>query len=285
MPKKKGNGRTPADLARDKGHAGIARYLDGRRPLAEKGVRASFRDALAPGACLYFCAGGATPESVRWPWFVMVFNKILAQMLYVFKFFGPNTVPPAGVPARALGPGVPAAPPWVHAVGFQLQLCAWVFFLLTWRGDPGDLGEKTAHGGLRRAYDAYFDGLVRPGGAACAGGGGRALCHSCHIVKPPRSKHCRVRRTCVATFDHYCPYVGNTVGLYNYRWFVLYCLSFTLAALHWEVLAYARARAGGGDMLLYVSAAWFALFVAFGLAMLAYHAQLLAICPCRERGE
>jgi len=72
------------------------------------------------------------------------------------------------------------------------------------------------------------------------------------------------------------PYVGNTVGLYNYRWFVLYCLSFTLAALHWEVLAYARARAGGGDMLLYVSAAWFALFVAFGLAMLAYHAQLLA---------
>ena len=27
------------------------------------------------------------------------------------------------------------------------------------------------------------------------------------------------------------PYVGNTVGLYNYRWFVLYCLSFTLAAL------------------------------------------------------
>jgi len=29
MPKKKGNGRTPADLARDKRHAGIARYLDG----------------------------------------------------------------------------------------------------------------------------------------------------------------------------------------------------------------------------------------------------------------
>jgi len=54
------------------------------------------------------------------------------------------------------------------------------------------------------------------------------LCHTCRIVKPTRSKHCRVARRCVLVFDHHCPFVGTTVGLYNYSHFYLFLLSFCL---------------------------------------------------------
>ncbi|CAB9504244.1 protein phosphatase 6 regulatory ankyrin repeat subunit C [Seminavis robusta] len=56
------------------------------------------------------------------------------------------------------------------------------------------------------------------------------LCHTCHIARPLRSKHCRVTRTCVLMFDHHCPFVGNTVGLYNYPYFYFFLAS--LAFLH-----------------------------------------------------
>ncbi|XP_077135221.1 uncharacterized protein LOC143790285 isoform X3 [Ranitomeya variabilis] len=46
------------------------------------------------------------------------------------------------------------------------------------------------------------------------------LCHTCHLVKPLRSKHCRVTNRCVSHFDHYCPYVYNDVGQRNRTHFV-----------------------------------------------------------------
>ncbi|KAL7438432.1 hypothetical protein ACHAXH_003451 [Discostella pseudostelligera] len=54
------------------------------------------------------------------------------------------------------------------------------------------------------------------------------LCHTCRIVKPLRSKHCRVARRCVLMFDHHCPFVGTTIGLYNYIYFYLFLISFCL---------------------------------------------------------
>jgi palmitoyltransferase ZDHHC13/17 len=50
------------------------------------------------------------------------------------------------------------------------------------------------------------------------------LCHSCHIARPLRSKHCRITGTCVLAFDHHCPFVGATVGLYNVRLVDCCCL-------------------------------------------------------------
>ncbi|KAJ1217021.1 hypothetical protein NDU88_004618 [Pleurodeles waltl] len=65
------------------------------------------------------------------------------------------------------------------------------------------------------------------------------LCHTCHLVKPLRSKHCRVTNRCVACFDHYCPYLYNNVGYRNRAYFVAFlatmCMNCTIGAyLCWD---------------------------------------------------
>lgn len=57
-------------------------------------------------------------------------------------------------------------------------------------------------------------------------------CTSCGIVKPARSKHCRVTDRCVAKFDHHCIWLNNTVGERNYRWFMAYLLSNSVLMLY-----------------------------------------------------
>merc|ERR1719424_1826623 len=62
------------------------------------------------------------------------------------------------------------------------------------------------------------------------------LCHTCHIVRPLRSKHCSVQKRCVSCFDHFCPYVNNTMGSRNYKYFILFMafglVGVTMTAYH-----------------------------------------------------
>ncbi|KAG7491831.1 hypothetical protein MATL_G00008310 [Megalops atlanticus] len=86
------------------------------------------------------------------------------------------------------------------------------FFYQCCSKDPGTVTEEN-HAALVQVYP-YDRKLYHPG----------VSCPTCVLVKPARSKHCRVCNRCVHRFDHHCVWVNNCVGAQNSRHFLLYLL-------------------------------------------------------------
>lgn len=51
--------------------------------------------------------------------------------------------------------------------------------------------------------------------------GGARYCHKCSKFKPDRCHHSSNSGRCVLKMDHYCPWVANDVGFFNYKFFFL----------------------------------------------------------------
>jgi hypothetical protein len=106
----------------------------------------------------------------------------------------------------------------------------------------------------------------------------RPLCHTCHIVRPPRSKHDRFTRKCVLMFDHHCPFVSNTVGLYNYKWFYLFLLTMTVGLLgFWMGLILYVRRSPTTPWGVLCWGAYLGVHILMSGGMLVYHTQLMMV--------
>ncbi|XP_039257376.2 palmitoyltransferase ZDHHC17-like [Styela clava] len=101
----------------------------------------------------------------------------------------------------------------------------WYFFYKAMMTDPGIIScqEEQKKRTIIRA--AETDSLMI-----------EKFCSTCMVMKPLRSKHCAVTNKCIAKFDHFCPWVYNTVGAGNHRYFIGY-LFFLLGMLTWNVWA------------------------------------------------
>lgn len=61
--------------------------------------------------------------------------------------------------------------------------------------------------------------------------GAPAFCDKCKMWRPERAHHCKALDTCVLRMDHFCPWIGNTVGFCNHKQFMLMNLYISCASL------------------------------------------------------
>jgi hypothetical protein len=63
-------------------------------------------------------------------------------------------------------------------------------------------------------------------------------CSTCRFLKPARSKHCSICKTCVSRMDHHCVWVNNCLGRGNYKYFLALLLSTGVLIAYGAYLAY-----------------------------------------------
>lgn len=73
-----------------------------------------------------------------------------------------------------------------------------------------------------------------------------------HFYRPPRAHHCRVTNVVVDRFDHFCPWMGTTIGARNYRAFLCFLaatsvqIAVTVGFCVAHVVQHVRGPGGGG---------------------------------------
>ncbi|KAG8454115.1 hypothetical protein GDO86_000671 [Hymenochirus boettgeri] len=113
----------------------------------------------------------------------------------------------------------------LHILFLVCNIFMWIFFLKASLMDPGFLPRDTEEYNYSLAQALNFNDWKKGKNPL------NRLCHTCHLVKPLRSKHCRITNRCVSHFDHYCPYVYNDVGDRNRAFFVGFLASMCLSCL------------------------------------------------------
>jgi len=233
----------------------------------------SCRDFFTPRVWKSWLMGGGAKsvEHQRWPFLFVVVNMALGGLIFPLRIFANTTTITT-----------------LHLFTIFCMALMWTNFLLTYKTDPGSLSTESSDptlakvaGVLGQTYDEALESLGEETNnlgvnGSLTGERKTPLCHSCHLEKPLRSKHDRVTRRCILMFDHYCPFVGNAVGLYNYRFFYMYLFFHCLSITGFIISCAKHLSRFGFDWLTTLDMVWVGLFIIPGAGMFAYHTQLIA---------
>ena len=144
--------------------------------------------------------------------------RVLGMTLYVSPDVCVWLVPTGITIALAMGTYAmthDVSPLWEKVGCFGLALIAFAASLACGMTDPG-------------IYPRLMQGEADPLEGA---GHGFTLCRMCNIRRPPRTAHCYICGVCVLEHDHHCGVIGGCVGMRSLRWFTLYLVCISSAAL------------------------------------------------------
>ncbi len=116
-----------------------------------------------------------------------------------------------------------------------------------------------------------------PSSGECAVHDGVRWCGHCNAPKPIRAHHCTAMGECILRYDHYCPWVANAIGYYNYKFFVLFVLygwlSCVWVSLGFTPMMITHHNLGGAkvDITWGASMAW-VLALSFGVSLTLFGA-------------
>lgn len=248
-------GATPAQLAQEKGHSMLSSYLAtaARQAGRKKGAMAN-----------------------RWLSLGTAAGITALVMLYI------NACVLCASLAEPTPAHIAAAYLVVASAGLGL-----FFMYRTAMRDPGVL--RVGLEGRRASSSSSSSSVASEAASrmdlpALWAGNWGALCVTCKLVRPLGSKHCAVLNKCVARFDHFCPWVGNTVGKLNHRDFAAFLLLESIALI--ISVAAAAARVHGAHMAvpdLAVLAPSLLIFLAID-ASIAFPVVMLTIAQISQIG-
>mmetsp|Transcript_9947 Transcript_9947/g.12926 ORF Transcript_9947/g.12926 Transcript_9947/m.12926 type:complete len:653 (+) Transcript_9947:333-2291(+) len=291
-------GKTPLDLAIKKNRKSvqlvIESYLSTR---SEKSLMHFLKQMCSPKEWKMWLKGGGTGDVAhgsnnRFPFILNISSTLLGGLLFPMRFFVPENYNRMADRSGIL---------MIAVICYCIML---FFFFMVYTRNPGVLDvyeeksnrrsrrlsklknnqQRGQHWITSRTYELsnltkrlqqeYKEAVERMG---IDGGNDKStqLCHSCHIIKPYRSKHCRIMRRCVLMFDHYCPFVGNCIGLYNYAYFYFYCLFFVIADASLVATSVIYLRRVDNDLFTLIVTIYVGLYIIPSGFMVFYHSGLI----------
>jgi len=265
-------GKTPIMLARKKKRDVVVAVLSEYEDENKGKWGLTCKDLLDKNKMKGIITGqGKGVEHQKWPYWFVFGHNALGTMLYPLRFFTTDILIDCST---------------LHMFTFSCLVLTWVFFLLTTYTDPGLLDRNSKDPKFRalarrlgEMYDEVLENLgketTNDGQVAMQGITHPPLCHTCHMVRPLRSKHCRVKRKCTLIFDHYCPFVANAIGYNNYLYFFLYIVFHVLAMVGINITVYKYLSRNGWDWIVGTLGVYIGLFFLPGFGMLSYHVQLV----------
>lgn len=182
-----------------------------RCPVVLAGHEASFRSYLRDsyeGGSYVFCGGRIVAKQVL-PNVVLTLVMTLYPAVHYFTHFL----------TRLLAP----TPLWDSMFGRSqiiLGIVVILLFVLASFTDPGIIPRNHK---VPKEFSDHLDVQGEPSHRFLRISGitvKQRFCRTCLILRPPRSKHCSICDNCVLRFDHHCNWLGNCIGLHNYRYFV-----------------------------------------------------------------
>lgn len=189
--KKDRNGQTPVDLAVKKIHQKIEYFL---RRVTARSFSEFFFALLSKRSHKMmgmFLMGSNEKELSNWPWRIVFGSNFLGSIITV-GFIMNEHLSDLYV---------------LHLMNTMIQSLWWFFFCMCLFRNPSFVrDDHKEYAEMLELIGKTEDENSLP-----------SICHSCHVRRPLRSKHCKLQRRCVNKFDHFVSVCFHILRIFNYN--------------------------------------------------------------------